>query len=169
MNIHEINEILFSQAKSLRMCDKVHKQWYGKDLSAEELFDLYFRNIDFCLDFHWPNINVVNELFDEETLRENGVLIKDSWSFLNKQRLAILGDSKANIRYNAMNVGTVYVCDTAYAEISIKGKAFVVIHAYDDCTVIAICDSTAKATIIRHSKYANIVSKGQTTIKECVS
>ena len=151
------------------MCDSVHRLWYGKTLSPKELAELFFENIDFCLDFHWPSANTLRELLGENNLRDNGIIADDKWSVLNRQWVAVIGNSEATLRYNALNAGTVYVCDGAKVNVFVKGRAFVVIHAYDDANVSVVCDDTAKATVIIHSKFVKVSHKGQITKKECSS
>lgn len=167
MNLTEINKTLFSQAKALKMCDAVHREWYGKSLDASALADLYFQNTDFCIDYHWPSPSVLKDLFDIDTLRSNGFVVDDKWSLLNPSRATIVGVSYSKIRFNGFGAGTIYVCDESAVEVTAKGRSFVVVHVYDDAIATVICDTTARAVVINHSKFSKITTKGQTTIKEC--
>lgn len=168
MNMQNLNEILFSQARNLHMCGKVHKKWYGRTLSMDELFELYYANLDFCIDNQFPSVTQLKELLTDEQRRGHGMLADDSWSLLNPEHAIVLGRSKATIRFNAFNVGRVTVAGSSECEISVKGHARVVVHLYDHANVRVSSQDKSNATLIIHSDTCSFYTKGQTTVKECI-
>lgn len=168
MNDKERNNLLFNQARSLRMCDGVHKAWYGRVLSVDELFDLYYRNLDFCLDFRWPDAKAVRELFSDEERHKHGVVANEKWSLLNPTHSIVMGDSEAKIRYNGFAVGKATVTGRSKCDITAKGHAYVVVDVYDDACVTVSSEEQARVTVIKNSKNCKLSCLGQTTIKECI-
>ena len=168
MGIEEVNEILFSQAKALKMCDNVHRVWYGKTLDVKELMDLFYRNLDFCIDNRWPKRETLSLLFEKDTLRKNGIIADDKWSLLNATNAVIMGDSETTARYNGFSVGKIYVFDNSSCNVTVKGHARAVIHAYDNAKVSVVAENGSHAIVLRHSRQSSCSCMGQTTIKECV-
>lgn len=168
MNPEERNKTLFEQAKRLRMCDEVHKAWYGKTLGVDELFDLYYRNFDFCTEYRWPHRNTVRELFSDEERHSHGFVADEKWSLLNPTHSVILGASDAKIRYNGFSVARTDIMDNSHCEISIKGHAIVSVHVYDTARVSVNVEDKGSALIVRHSKKCRCAAMGQATIKECI-
>lgn len=168
MNLKEINDTLFSQAKSLRMCDAVHKQWYGKVLSTDDLFSLYYANLDFCIEYRWPDATSVRDMFDVSTLREHGVVANDKWSLLNPTHSIIMGTSHARIRFNGFSVGRVTVMGGSVCEITAKGHSHVTLCVYDNADVRISAEDNARVIILKCSDNCMLKSTGMTTIKECI-
>lgn len=167
MNIEKVNDTLFAQAKALRMCDEVHKGWYGKTLSADELFSLYYANLDFCIEHHWPSNETLKTAFTDEQRRRNGMVVDDRWSLLNPTHSIVLGDSTAKIRYNGFSVGRATVMDSSQCEISAKGHAVAHIHLYDKAKVKITVEGSAMVSVYLHSYQCHYNITGQATIKEC--
>lgn len=168
MDIKKINEELFTQARDLRMCNDVHKQWYGRDLPIDDLFDLYYRNLDFCTDYRWPSADVAKQLFTDEERHSHGVIIDENWSLLNPTHSIVTGYSNAKIRYNGFNVARTTIMDNSCCDISVKGHAFVTVHLYDKSKIDITIEAPARATIIKHSHDCRYNVVGQATVKECV-
>lgn len=168
MDIEKINETLFSQARDLRMCDDVHRAWYGRCLTVDELFDLYYRNLDFCTDYRWPGTEEARELFTDEERHAHGVVMDEKWSLLNPTHSIVTGKSNAKIRYNGFNVARTTIMDKSFCDISVKGHAFVTIHLYDKARINIVVETPATAMIIKHSNDCRCTLTGQATIKECI-
>lgn len=167
MNLKEINETLFAQAKELKMCDAVHKAWYNKIWDADALADVMYRNLDFCIDHRWPAKETFIELFSADERHRNGIVADEQWSLLNQTFAIVIGSSKAKARYNAFNVGKIYVFDDSTCEITVKGHASVSIHIYDTASVDVTAQDSAHVLVVRHSKRCRCYGKGQMTFKEC--
>ena len=168
MNMQKVNSELFSQAKALRMCDEVHRFWYGRTLSADELFSLFYANLDFCTDYRWPAKETLKSFFTPDQRHKNGMVVDESWSLLNPVHAIVIGDSKATARYNAFTVGRITVMDNSSCLITVKGHARVCIHLYDKANAHVTVSDNAHATITKHSPDCECLTWGQTTIKDCV-
>lgn len=167
MNQDKRNRTLYDQAKELRMCNAVHKQWYGRNLSADELFSLYYANLDFCLDYRWPDSKTARRMFSLEELRSHGVVADDTWSLLNPTHSVVMGESKAKIRYNGFTVGRATIIGRSKCDITVKGHAFVTLCVYDEAEVTIATEDSARVIILKYSDKCDISSLGQATIKEC--
>ena len=151
------------------MCNEVHRNWYGKSWDFNELADVMYRNLDFCIDYRWPSKETLKELIPINARHENGIVIDEEWSLLNNTFALIIGDSKSNVRYNAFNVGKIYVFDNSKCNITVKGHAFLIIHLFDNANVNVTVNDNAKASIVLHSELCSYCSTGSVTIKESIS
>lgn len=167
MNLKEINETLFAQAKEMRMCDAVHREWYGKIWDADRLADVMYRNLDFCIGNRWPSRDTLKGLFTDDERHRNGIVADERWSMLNNTFAVVMGRSDAKARYNAFNVGKIYVFDNSKCEITVKGHASVTIHIYDGASVNVTAQDKAHVLVVKHSKSCECSGKGKMTIKEC--
>lgn len=168
MKSKERNETLFAQAKELKMCPAVHRAWYGKTWDADTLADMMYRNMDFCIDNRWPAKGTLKGLFSDEERHRNGIVVEEQWSLLNTTFATIIGDADAKARYNAFNVGKIYVFDNAKCEVTAKGHASVTVHVYDSATVNVTSQDKAHVLVVTHSTHCGGRALGQVTIKECV-
>lgn len=168
MNLKDTNKLFFSQAKALKMCDDVHKLWYGKTLSYDELFSLFYQNLDFCIEHRWPSEEDLSQRIPAEDRRKNGLLVNDRWSLLNTTHAAIIGNSVAKARYNGFAVGKIYVFNDAICDIAVKGHASVMIHVYDSAKVSVSAQEGTHVLILRHSDDCICNCAGRATIKECI-
>lgn len=168
MDLKKVNQSLFAQAKELKMCDEVHRYWYGKSLPVNDLANLMYRNLDFCIDNRWPSKETLKTHFSDDERRRNGVLVDDEWSLLNTTFAVIVGDSNAKARYNAFNVGKIYVMDNSRCEITVKGHASLTIHVYDTASVSVAAQEHAHVLLVEHSKTCTCETAGQITRKECI-
>lgn len=168
MKLKEINEILFSQAKELKMCDDVHRFWYGKTLSYDELIDLFYHNLDFCIDYRWPDEATIKKFFPALVRNHRGILVSEKWSLLNNTYAVIIGNSEAKARYNGFAVGSIHVFDNSTCEVIAKNHAHVTIHVYDNARITVTADEGTQVLVLRHSKHCWCACVGQATIKECI-
>lgn len=148
------------------MCDAVHRQWYGKILSLDELFELFYANMDFCIEKNFPNAQKLREILTLDELRSHGCLADDDYSLLNPKYSVVMGKSNSTIRYNGRHVGVVYLRDNSRTEISIKGNAHIVAHLYGSATLHIKKESSIKPLIVLHSDNIRLHIEGQTTIKK---
>lgn len=167
MNIQKANKELFAQAKALRMCDEVHKAWYGKTLDVDDLAGLFYRNMDFCIDYRWPSRETLKNLFEKEDLRRNGIIVDDKWSLMNPTFATTIGQSRANIRFNGFSVGKVCAFNDSACIVTVKGHAKVIVHLYDKAFLSCTTRDSAQVTIMLHSENCLYSITGQATIKEC--
>lgn len=168
MELKKINETLFTQAKELKMCGDVHRHWYGKTLPVDDLANLMYRNLDFCIDNRWPSKGTLKACFSDEERRRNGIVVDDKWSLLNNTFAVVIGNSDAKARYNAFNVSKIYVFDNAKCEITVKGHASLTIHVYDSAFVTVTAQEKAHVLLVRHSKTCSCITAGQITRKESI-
>ncbi len=167
MNLKEINETLFAQAKELRMCDTVHKEWYGKTWRYDKLADVMYRNLDFCIEHRWPARQTLKTLIPIDARHRNGIVIDEQWSLLNTAFALVMGTSQAKARYNAFSVGQLHIFDDAQCYVSAKGHASVTVHVYDRATANVTAEDKAHVLIVRHSERCRCIKTGQMTEKEC--
>lgn len=166
-SLKTVNDTLFRQAKVLRMCKEVHNMWYGKILSVDELFDLYYANLDFCVEYRWPSPETLKELLSDDERRSHGMIADDRWSLLNTAHCVVLGDSEAKLRYNGFAVARATITGNSKCEITAKGHAHLTLCVYDNASVNLDVSDKARVVILRYSKNCTLSYVGKATVKEC--
>lgn len=164
MDNHELNKCLKEKAIELGLCQEWQNQW-GADWSQEKMIKKFYEGIDFCLKNDFPSDDFIRAYFPQKILRENGVYINDTYSGLNHTDSIIKKESVITLRYNASNIGTVYVTDFSELNITAKNRSHVIIHALDNAIVVARAIDDAKIVIIQHSPTTSICAIGNTKIE----
>ena len=160
MESERINKILYNKAVLLGMCEKVSEKWTGI-LSEQELIDLWYDNYDFALQHHYPGNKDIKELFDKGMLRRNNVIVDDMWSLLNPKNAMILGSSESNIRFNAYNVGQVWIRDNSHANVYVRDNADVTVCVMDNASVdIVNYSPTSRVLVMKYSPSSVISTIG---------
>lgn len=164
MDNHELNKCLKKKAIELGLC----KQWQSKweqDWPQEKLIEKYYEGIDFCLRNNFPSDDFIQAHIPQNFLRANGFYINDIRSGLNHTYSIIKKESIVTLRYNASNIGTVYVTDYSELNLTAKNRSFVIVHALGNAIITAHATDNAKITVIQHSPVTSICAIGNTTIK----
>lgn len=150
MNFDKLNQTLRDEAIRLDLCEKWQKTIWNRNLSQEELIDIYFKGLDFAIEHHYPSNEFIKDNFDKDLLRKKGVLVDDKYSLLNQRFAILLGNSESTMRYNGTTLAQVYVRDTSKARIVAKGRAHVIVEVYDNAKVDTEIDDTATVMVIRN-------------------
>lgn len=151
MDIKFINKILREEAVRKGLCLQWQREWRNV-WDADKLIEKYKEGIDFCLLNDYPSVDFIVRYFDRDFLRKNDILANDSYSLLNPRIAVLLGESKAVVRYNAWNPGTVYVCGNSSLDVTAKGNAFVLVHAFGGSRIKASSVQRSKIVVLRHSE-----------------
>lgn len=165
MDNRKLNQQLRTQAINLGLCQKWQNDWQN-DWSQSILIDKYKEGIDFCLANNFPSNQFIIDNFSLPILRASGIFINDTRSALNTPEAVIKGGSYIKMRYNARHSGTVYIADNAHLQIRAHNDSFVLVHVYGTAEVEAFQQDNARLVIIRHSRNAQIVTWGNSLVKE---
>lgn len=165
MDVKDVNATLREKAIALGLCKGWQKQW-AKDWSEDKMIAKYKEGIDFCLANGYPTNDFIKQNFTLDALRRGGLFIDDNRSFLNMWCSVIKGSSKCTARYDADNIGQVYVADTACLHIYAKGRSHVIVHVLDGASVLAEQQDNARLVVIRHSAKCAVVTKGDVAVKD---
>ena len=190
MNDKELSFKLRTDARRIGLCDKWYSDW-NEDGDRQYLIDLFKRGLDFCISHRWPDKTFIHHNFDQELLRQNGILIDDTRSFpirnpqtrrqIHHSDYVLIGESSAVFRlnfrtdvsnnimvfkYKRPNVCNVWVLDKSSVRIEVKYGAFILVHLFDDATADVQTDLVSKVTVIRHSENTSVKRKGCVTVKD---
>lgn len=154
--IARLNEDLYNTAMTFGMCDKFSVPWKNIVYEKQELVDMYFRGLDFCIEHHFPSNEFIKNNFEEELRWSNGVFVDESRSVLNARRVVALGKSNIKLRINGYEVSQMYLRDNSTADIFVRHHAHLIIHLFDKSSVnILDTSSVNKPIIILHGNNAH--------------
>lgn len=165
MDNHELNKYLKEKAVELGLCQDWQNQW-KQDWSQKKMINKFYEGIDFCLKNNFPSDDFIRSYFPPKILHDNGVYINDAYSGLNHTCSIIKKNSVITLRYNASNVGTVYVTDSSKLNLTAKNRSYIIVHALDDAIVTAQAFDDAKIVVIQHSATASVYSTGNVQMEK---
>ena len=168
MKLEDLNKKLRELAVAHKMCETVAAEW-NTVWKKDKLIQVFLKNLDFYFDTRFITTDIMVSEFGHTMLRSVGISADDEYSFLNPKRTLVLGRSNSKVRINARNVSEVYVADVSYADIIVKGNAFVLIHAYDKANIRVTAKDNANATVLRHSVYAQIITEGSVKVRSSLN
>ena len=160
MNIEETNRLLLEQARALGICDKFLEEWTSVK-TVNELADMMYRGLDFCLEHHWPSNEFLVRHFSIEYRRSAHIFVDDEYSVVNPRESIALGTSSVTYRYNGWSIGIIHIRDNSTARIIAKGKSHVIVHLHESANASVECEALAEVVIITHSK--NVTFSGNPT------
>ena len=163
--MNELNKELKSQAVHLNMCDEWAKRW-NKDWSNERMVEVMYRNLDFCLQHHWPANDFIVKHWDLEFLRKSKVFVNDRYSVVNPRESLVLGNSELIVRYNAWNHGVIHIRDNSSAKIFARNSSFAIVHLYENAKVSVEQTDKAKVVLVKHSDKVSISTNVEVKIRE---
>jgi len=153
MEKESLSSILRREARLIGLCDEWYNSW-NKDASPQELIDKYFDGLDFPMKHHWPSNEFIKNNFDKGLLRKNNLLVDDKYSVLNPAEMVALGNTVSTIRINGISHSSIYARDKSRLNISVRGKAFVIIHLFDQSNVDVNTFDTPNVLLLIHSNNA---------------
>ena len=161
-----INEKLYDTAEGLGMCDKFAVPWENSVYGKQELIDMYFRGLDFCIEHHYPTNEMIKKFFESELRWKNGVFVDESRSVLNATRVVALGRSTIKLRVNGFAVSQMYLRDNSTADVFVRHHAHLIINLYDNASVKIIeASSTNTPVVILHGNNVKYELKDGLTAK----
>lgn len=166
MDVKTLNKTLKDEAISLGLCAQWTKAW-REGWDRNRLISKYKEGIDFCMKHDFPTCQLIKENFSRDMLRDECVLVDDTWSMLNPKIAVLQGKSFSTIRYNGWNAGTVYVRHTSHARIEAKNMTFVIVHLLNEAKVDCVATDKAKIVVLRHDENTALSSgTGNVVVKD---
>jgi len=114
--------------------------------SEVELIELYKKNIDFCLNENFPDLEYLKTV-DQDVLGKEGIFYKGDVISRNAGFLVLLGTSIAEVDVDGYEVSQIFVKHKAVATIDITGNAYVVIDCFDDSCTEVVASGGSKVLI----------------------
>lgn len=166
MELDNTNQVLRNQAIRDGLCQKWQNEVWNRNMSTDELVDMFYRGIDFAIEHHYPDKGTLLTLFGVRMLREYAVLVDDHFSLLNPEHAILIGDSTTNARYNGHIVAELYLTDNSTADVYAREKAHVIVHLYGQSSVRIHSFDSSDVLAVRHSVDASCsIEEGEARIK----
>lgn len=163
--MESINHKLREKAVSLGLC----KEWQGmwnQDFDNDELADMMYRGIDFCIMNRYPSKEFLTDNFSLEFLRDKKIFVNDRRSTNNPENSIAIGKSEVKYRFNGSNSGNIYALDGSNIKVISKNRSFAIVHAFDNSHISAEQYDAAKLIVLRHSPNVSVATVGNVTVKD---
>lgn len=160
----KINSELKAQAIAHGMC----ADWQGKweyDMPCDELAELMYKGINFCLKHNWPECAFLTNNFSVDERRRNNIIANDTYSLLNPEKTLVLGKSECKIRFNGLTSGNVYLRDNANVIITAKNRSRVYVKVHGNVNLTASTEDVAKIVIVKCSPGSVIKTDGNVVVR----
>lgn len=163
--LEEINRELRNSAVMCGLCNQWQMEW-SIEWNYDRMISQFYRGIDFYLKTRFVDRQFIKENFDIDLLRKNGILVDDTYSLINPEKVILIGNSRSTIRVNSNKSSVIYLTDNAEVKITAKNRSFVIVHALDNATITARQNESARLVIIKHSYNLTILPDTNAVIRE---
>lgn len=124
--------------------------------NENELFDLFYKYIDFCLAKDFPSMNVIKTLPGHI---ENNIFVDRRLVRNNIERMVILGKSDIELNCDGFSVSRIYIKHESVLYVNAKDNSFIVIDALDNSQVHVLKKGNARVIV---NLYSNAKETGAT-------
>lgn len=167
MENKELNKVLKARAIELGLCDKWQDEW-DKDETKQELIEKYLRGIDFCIAHDFPKLEFIREYFPKKLLEKNGVFVDEAIGRRDdvaaKETVVLLGRSQAELHYDGLGMGNIYVRHQSEVTIVARGWSRVFVECYEDSVVNVSSEDEGKVFVYQHGGVVN--AEGRVLIRD---
>lgn len=156
-----INQMLKIECMKHGMCDKFASVW-NVEFTKDEILEHYKKNIEFFMSENFPSKEKILELFDRDMLKAHHVYVgEEEFADGDFSGFAVVQDgSCGELHFAKFNAATVYVRHDSEVHISVSGRAWALVHVYDNAHVTVEQSGGGKVTVKRHSKDAVVMRTG---------
>lgn len=159
-----IKQRLYDTALRKGGCQEIEKILRSSD---EELVELYYRNIEFCIDQHYPDARLLSQPKIKDICYYGGiVLMRGMVVPQNLKRYAMINDSMLHLKRSDFDFLRVYMSGNSILYLNIDNHAIGRVFAYDNCRVNITATDTAMVTVYQYSDNVTIKTKGNVIIKK---
>ena len=113
-----------------------------------DMVNLYLENIDFCLSKDFPENAFIAANFGD-IINDWGIYLDNSFEFLNRPKIVLLGASHGRVRIDGYNVAEIFVKHDSVIDLTASGNAFVMVDMFDD-TILEIHASDRAKVCVNH-------------------
>ena len=159
----EINKELRDFAVSNGLCQEWQDMW-EEDWNYEKMIEMFWNGIDFFLAKRFVDNDYINNNFDKDFLRDNGIIVDDKYSLLNPKNAIIIGDSTSVVRVNGYKASTIYALDNCHLKVTSKNRSFVIVHVLGKAKVDTSKYDLSRLVVILHSREATVT--GNAIVRE---
>lgn len=150
------------EAVSLGLCSQWNAEW-DNNASDDEVAEMFIRGIEFCIDKNWPSVETIKAYRD--MMRRHGIYADDVVSLTNPKIAVLNGSSNANIEYEWMDSGEIYVRHKSVLYLKAKGLSRVFVNLYDNTELYVECEDEARVFVYQYGGKVN-EANGDVTVRD---
>jgi hypothetical protein len=170
--IKKIVKKLADSAKEKDICE----EWLEalkKIKSENDLYEMYFKGIDFCLSSNFPSVEFMTTHFKD--CNKNGIHIDKVISLMNPRKIVTFGYTSGTVDINDYNISELFVKDYSSILLITGGKSFAVVDMFDNSILKVISSGESKVLVNRYKgnnkletealgrSYIKVIEKTKTT------
>lgn len=153
------------EAVSLGLCAQWNSEW-DTNATDDEVAEMFIKGIEFCIDKNWPSVTIIKAY--REMMGRHGIYADDEVSLANPKVVVLNGKCNANIEYEWMGSGEIYVRHKSVIRLKAKGLSRVFVNLYDNAEIYVNCEDGARVFVYQYGgKVAEI--KGDVTVRDRVN
>lgn len=151
--MNNLSDILKTEARKLRACNKAMRQW-PESGEPQELIDLWKSNLDFALENDFPPSDFIKTNFDIDLLNRNLIFVDEYLDFdlMPSGVYIINGECSGRIRFAPWSAVTVYVRHSSKVRIEAGAFAKVFVRVYNEAEVEVESDESAVVKVYDRRK-----------------
>ena len=150
------------EAVSLGLCSQWNAEW-DTNASDDEVAEMFINGIEFCIDKNWPSVNTIKAYRD--MMRRHGIYADDTVSLTNPKVVVLNGSTDANIKYEWMDSGEIYVRHNSILHLKAKGLSRVFVNLYDDAEIHVETEGSARVFVYQYGGKI-IEANGDVTVRD---
>ncbi len=145
---NNLSDKMKNEAVSLGLCAQWTAEWEN-NTSKDEMVEKFVRGIDFCIGRNWPSPKDIKKYFGD-VIHKHGVYVDENVGLKNPKIVILNGECVANIAYDWMDSGEIYVRHKSSLYLKAKGVSRVFINLHDGAEIHVECEDSAKCFVYRY-------------------
>lgn len=126
---------IIREAQNNGICAAWLQDMKGTD-DTRQLFDMYIRGIDFCLQHEYPDMDTMRRY--QAAAQAAGIFVDcDGMRTSNPARTVCLGETVGLIKYDGHHAGAVYIKHGSSVTLVATGNSFVMVDIFDNASLLA--------------------------------
>ncbi len=152
-----------NEAVSLGLCAQWTAEWQDNS-SKDEMVEKFVRGIDFCIGRNWPSTDVMKKCFGD-VIHNHGVYVDENVVLKNPKTVVLNGECVANIEYEWMDSGEIYVRHNSSLYLKVKGLSRVFVNLHDDAEAHIEVEDSARVFVYQYGGKV-VETKGDVIIRD---
>ena len=143
-----LSDRMKNEAVSLGLCAQWTAEWRDNS-SKHEMVEKFVKGIDFCIGKNWPSTKVMKKNFGD-VIHDHGVYVDENVDLKNPKIVILNGECVANISYDWMDSGEIYVRHNSSLYLKVNGFSRVFVNLLDGAELHVECEDTAKCFVYQY-------------------
>lgn len=143
-----LSDKMKNEAVSLGLCAQWTADWQD-DSSKDEMVEKFVKGIDFCIARNWPSTKDMKKYFGD-TIHNHGVYVDENVNLINPKMVILNGECVANVNYEWMDSGEIYVRHRSSLYLKVRGISRVFVNLHDNAELHVECEDGAKVFVYQY-------------------